>query len=165
MNTEFTIGKWLLNPGIRIDHFNFEYNDALITDYETETAQKATISPKLNILFNASSSLQLYLKTGKGFHSNDTRVSVAQNGRKILPSSYGADIGVILKPAPKLLMNIGFWQLFLEQEFVYVGDAGIVEPSGKTNRLGVDFGVRYQPLKWLVLDTDINYLCSFNRRS
>ena len=157
INTEFTIGKWFLNPGIRIDHFNFEYNDALITDYETETAQKATISPKLNVLFNASSSLQLYLKTGKGFHSNDTRVSVAQNGRKILPSSYGADIGVILKPAPKLLMNIGFWQLFLEQEFVYVGDAGIVEPSGKTNRLGIDFGVRYQPLKWLVLDTDVNY--------
>ncbi|MEZ5024480.1 MAG: TonB-dependent receptor [Chitinophagales bacterium] len=45
----------------------------------------------------------------------------------------------------------------MEQEFVYVGDAGIVEPSGKTNRLGVDFGVRYQPLKWLVLDTDIDY--------
>ncbi|MCB0502047.1 MAG: TonB-dependent receptor [Bacteroidetes bacterium] len=157
IHAEFKLGKWLLNPGMRIDHFNFKYNDALAAEYDSQTAQKITVSPKLNILFNPTTNLQLYLKTGKGFHSNDTRVSVAQNGKKILPSSYGADIGVILKPIPKLLINVGFWQLFLEQEFVYVGDAGIVEPSGKTNRLGVDFGFRYQPVKWLVLDTDVNY--------
>jgi len=157
INTEFKMGKWLINPGIRIDHFNFKYNDELVAEYRTTTARKATISPKLNILFNPSTSVQLYLKTGKGFHSNDTRVSTAQNGRQILPSSYGSDIGVILKPIPKMLMNVGFWHLYLEQEFVYVGDAGIVEPGGKTQRLGLDFGVRYQPVSWLVLNTDLNY--------
>ena len=49
------------------------------------------------------------------------------------------------------------WYLFLEQEFVYVGDAGIVEPSGETLRRGIDFSLRYQPLEWLFINTDINY--------
>ena len=47
--------------------------------------------------------------------------------------------------------------MFLEQEFVYVGDAGIVEPSGKTRRYGVDLGLRYQINDWLFLDTDATY--------
>jgi outer membrane receptor protein involved in Fe transport len=157
INSEFRIGKWLINPGLRIDHFNFKYNDELVAEYQTQTARKATFSPKLNILFNASSDLQLYLKTGKGFHSNDTRGSTEQQGMQILPSSYGSDVGLLIKPFSKLLMNVGFWHLYLEQEFVYVGDAGIVEPSGKTQRLGLDFGFRYQPISWLILDTDLNY--------
>jgi outer membrane receptor protein involved in Fe transport len=45
----------------------------------------------------------------------------------------------------------------LKQEFVYVGDAGIVEPSGKTRRQGVDLSFRYQPLQWLFWNLDANY--------
>jgi outer membrane receptor protein involved in Fe transport len=49
------------------------------------------------------------------------------------------------------------WYLFLEQEFVYVGDAGIIEPSGKSKRMGFDFGLRYQLNDYFFLDTDANY--------
>jgi len=56
-----------------------------------------------------------------------------------------------------LVVNTALWYLFLEQEFVYVGDAGIVEPSGKTERFGVDLGLRYQVNDWLYLDTDATY--------
>jgi len=45
----------------------------------------------------------------------------------------------------------------LQQEFVYVGDEGIVEPSGKTRRLGVDIGIRWQLHKNLFYNTDFNY--------
>jgi outer membrane receptor protein involved in Fe transport len=34
--------------------------------------------------------------------------------------------------------------LNLDQEFVYVGDAGIIEPSGKSRRQGIDVLARYQ---------------------
>jgi len=47
--------------------------------------------------------------------------------------------------------------LFLEQEFVYVGDEAIVEPSGRTARQGVDLTVRYKLLESLYLNTDVNY--------
>ena len=58
------------------------------------------------------------------------------------------------KPFSKMVFNMALWNLFLEQEFVYVGDAGIVEPSGKSERYGLDIGLRYQFTDWLYFDTD-----------
>ena len=149
--------KWTFNTALRLDHFNFEYNDALVVPYRTLSESKSIVSPKLSVLYNPTNKLQLYLKTGKGFHSNDTRVVVQQQGRRILPAAYGGDIGLLWKPKDKLLVNIAYWYLFLEQEFVYVGDAGIVEPSGKTARQGVDLSFRYQPLHWLYSNIDATY--------
>jgi hypothetical protein len=157
VNFNVEVGKWSINPAIRIDHFKFNYNGHLTGMYETQSESEAIISPKLNLLYNYSDNLQFYLKTGKGFHSNDARVVVAQGGKKILLAAYGADLGFIWKPIPKILVNTAYWYLFLEQEFVYVGDEGIVEPSGKTRRNGFDFGLRYQALKWLYGDLDVNY--------
>ncbi|MCB0561844.1 MAG: TonB-dependent receptor, partial [Phaeodactylibacter sp.] len=100
---------------------------------------------------------QFFLKSGIGFHSNDTRVVVAQKGQEILPAAFGADLGAIWKPLPRLWFNAALWYLFLEQEFVYVGDEGIVEPSGQTRRYGLDFGIRYQLSDGLFFDSDVNY--------
>lgn len=157
LNATFEWGKWTFNPALRLDYFEFQYNDALQANYQTQSASSTIISPKLSILYNSSKNLQLYLKGGKGFHSNDTRVVVAQNGRQILPDAYGADAGFIWKPSSKLLINLAYWYLFLEQEFVYVGDAGIVEPSGQTERQGIDLSFRYQPTNWLFMNLDANY--------
>jgi len=45
----------------------------------------------------------------------------------------------------------------LDQEFVYVGDEAVVEPSGKTRRQGFDLSVRWQATPWLFADLDLNY--------
>jgi len=133
-SANFNFGKFTINPALRLDYFNFEYNDVLQTNYETQSETASILSPKLNVLYNHNNDLQFYVKGGKGFHSNDSRVVVAQNGKDVLPYAYGFDAGFMWKPIPKLLVNTAYWYLFLEQEFVYVGDAGIVEPSGKTRR-------------------------------
>ena len=151
---EFDFGKFKIAPALRLDYFKFMYNDQLQTAYETQSETKTILSPKLNFYLNANDNLQLYLKSGLGFHSNDTRVVVANGGEDILPRSYGADLGTVWKPFSKLVVNSALWYLFLEQEFVYVGDAGIVEPSGKTRRYGLDLGLRYQVNDWLFLDAD-----------
>ena len=154
VNAEFEFGKLKIAPALRLDYFKFMYNDALQTNYKTLSETKTIVSPKLNFFYNAQDNLQLYLKSGLGFHSNDTRVVVANGGEAALPRSYGVDLGTVWKPFPKLIVNSALWYLFLEQEFVYVGDAGIVEPSGKTRRYGLDLGLRYQFNDWLFLDTD-----------
>jgi outer membrane receptor protein involved in Fe transport len=77
-------------------------------------------------------------------------------GRELLPAAYGADLGVNLKPLPGLLLNAAAWYLYLEQEFVYVGDEGVVEASGKTRRIGIDLSARYQVVKWLFADINLN---------
>lgn len=157
LNAEFTYNKWVLNPAVRIDNFRFSYADLLSETYTSQSQDKSIISPKLNILFNESEDLQFYFKSGLGFHSNDTRVVVAQEGHKILPAAYGTDLGTIWRPSANVIINAAAWYLFLEQEFVYVGDAGIVEPSGKTERYGVDLGIRYQLTDWLFFNTDATY--------
>jgi len=157
VNVDLEFGRLLINPSLRLDYFNFNYNDQLLTKYKTQSADKAFLSPKLNILYNYSTDMQFYLKGGKGFHSNDTRVSVARGGRDILPAAYGSDLGLIWKPIPDIIINTALWALYLDQEFVYVGDAGIVEPSGRTKRVGIDFGIRYQAHRSLYFYSDINY--------
>ncbi|MEM9919996.1 MAG: TonB-dependent receptor [Bacteroidota bacterium] len=157
VNAEFDFGDWMINAGVRFDAFNFDYTDRLQTLYTSLSESAFAVSPKLSVIYNPTNNLQLYFKSGVGFHSNDTRVVVAQGGEEILPAAYGVDLGTVWKPAPRLWINAAVWYLFLEQEFVYVGDAAIVEPSGKTARQGVDFGLRYQLTNYLFFNADVNY--------
>jgi len=154
ISAEVALGKLTINPALRFDYFKFLYNDKLQPALNTQSETKAILSPKLNFFYDAKENLQLFVKSGIGFHSNDTRVVVAQSGEDILPRAYGVDVGNIWKPFPKLIVNSALWYLFSEQEFVYVGDAGIVEPSGESERYGLDLGLRYQLNDWLYLDTD-----------
>ncbi|RCS26834.1 TonB-dependent receptor [Polaribacter sp. WD7] len=156
-NSEFEIGKFKIAPALRFDYFNFLYNDALSDNFETLSKTKAIVNPKLNFLYTQHDNLQWFLKSGIGFHSNDARVVLQQNADKVLPRAYGVDFGNIYKPNKNIVLNTALWYLFSEEEFVYVGDAGIVEPSGKSRRFGLDFGIRYQILDWLFLDTDATY--------
>jgi outer membrane receptor protein involved in Fe transport len=148
--------RFSINAGLRLDYFRNQYEDLLAAPATNRSASAAILSPKLNFYYTFNNRFQLYLNTGRGFHSNDTRVVVPQGGRQILPPAYGSDLGVIFKPFPKLLINAAAWYLWLQQEFVYVGDAGVVEPGGQTRRQGIDVSVRYQLTKHLYADLDVN---------
>lgn len=152
-SAELDFGDFLISPGIRLDRFDFQYVDKLLPEYETQSNDAYIVSPKLNLIYNPSGDIKLFVKTGKGFHANDTRVSV-QNQLKTLPAAYGMDIGVEWKPRPKVWVSAALWYLYLEQEFVYVGDAAIVEPSGETRRRGIELGARVQLMDQLFFDTD-----------
>ncbi len=156
-NTEFIFGKLKVAPSLRVDYFNFMYNDKLATKYQTQAVGKGIVSPKLNFVYTQNQNLQWYVKSGIGFHSNDTRVVVNNPTENVLPKAYGADFGTIWKPFSKLVIKSAVWYLFLEQEFVYVGDAAVVEPSGKTQRYGLDLGLRYQLIKGLYFDSDATF--------
>lgn len=156
MQQQLNMGKWLFDAGIRLDYFHFNYYDKL-TAIQLPSQQKTILSPKLNIQYTVNKQVQLYVKAGKGFHSNDTRVVVENNGKQVLPAAYGTDLGVILKPSPNFYLNLAAWYLYLDQEFVYVGDAGVVEPSGKSRREGIDITARYQFTKNLFANANINF--------
>ncbi len=154
----FHIGThWSGNLGVRFDQFNFIYKNRLTPEYDHLILNKHIVSPKLNLNYKMNSFLSLNAHAGYGFHSNDTRVNVSQTNRDILPKALGMDFGVHLKPMKSVLFTATLWQLDLDQEFVYVGDAAIVEPSGKTKRHGVEVSLRYQIARSLYFDTDINY--------
>jgi hypothetical protein len=159
-------GRWLFNVGLRADYFNFYYlnmapaSDGAVSIYNgLSTSQgKASINPKFNIQYTLSDRVQLYVKTGKGFHSNDARVVIANEGYQVLPSAYGADLGINWKPLPHLYINTALWYIYLQQEFTYGSDYGdeSVQPGGRTVRKGIDFSARYQIMKWLYGDANVN---------
>jgi len=158
-------GNWLFNSGLRMDYYYFNYNNLLPsadTLFPGIDVQKTILSPKISVAYDFSNNLQLYLKTGKGFHSNDARVVVANQGLEVLPAAYGADIGINWKPMPDLYINSALWYLYLQQEFTFGQDLssqvdGPVTPSGKTRRLGIDLSGRYQINSWLFANLNANF--------
>ena len=171
--TEFRVGAYLnetfrfsekfsINAGLRFDQFYYKYNNFLAGDTTLHgvgiyKARNNIVSPKLNFYYQATDQTEIYLSAGKGFHSNDTRAVVAVNGLQSLPAAYGSDLGIILKPAGNLLINAAVWYIYLQKEYVYGGDGGSVDFSGRTQRLGFDISTRYEPVKSIFFDLDLNY--------
>jgi hypothetical protein len=155
MDENLRTGKWLFNAGLRMDYLYFNYGDKL--NPMNSSRSKTIFSPKFNIEYTTNSAIQLYVKSGNGFHSNDARVVTGNQGREILPSAYGIDLGMNWKPLDRLFVNAAVWYLNLQQEFVYNGDDGTLAPSGKSRREGTELSARYQFNNWLYAVLDINY--------
>ncbi len=161
------VDRFTFVPGVRIDYFKFDFENLLSETFDSRSEDEVFVSPKLNVLYDVNENLQLFTKLGVGFHSNDSRVVTNPQGLgvpnddnqdlDVLPGAFGVDLGAIIKPIDKFVINAALWGLFLQQEFVYVGDEAVVEPSGRSRRLGIDLGLRYQVTDWLYVNTDINY--------
>jgi hypothetical protein len=149
--------RWTINPGLRFDYFRFDYNDFLAPVYDSKSVDDVFLGPKLNVVYAPNAGTQFYAKSGFGFHSNDARVVVAQTSQQTLPGAFGVDVGTLLRIGDDLIVDAALWGLDLQQEFVYVGDEAVVEPSGRSRRYGFDFGLRYQITEWLYFNTNLNY--------
>jgi outer membrane receptor for monomeric catechols len=154
--------KWHLNAGIRDDAFSYRYEnlfsgDTSVPGLGTYMKQNRIVSPKLSVYYQANSKTELYVSLGKGFHTNDARVVVAAPGGQTLPAAYATDLGIIYKPFRNVFLQSAFWYIYLQQEFVYGGDGGTIDFSGKTKRYGVDFSGRYQINSNFFLDLDMNF--------
>jgi len=166
-----TTGKWVFSAGGRLDYFHFNYSNlapasdpyaSAIFNGISPSAQKAVFSPKLFTEYTFNNNVQLYFKAGKGFHSNDARVAIANKGIDIIPAAYGADLGINWKPMPNLFINAAVWYLYLQTEFTYGQDlidqpAGPVGPTGRTVRDGIDLSARYQLTPFLFANLNLNF--------
>ncbi|MEL7535254.1 MAG: TonB-dependent receptor, partial [Bacteroidota bacterium] len=143
--------------GFRYDYFQFRYEDALKAEYNPTRLDGGVWSSKFKLNYQMHPNLKLYLKAGSGFHSNDARSLRTQDIRGMLPQASGADLGFVFKPSPRIFIQSALWFLHSEQEFVYVGDAGIVEASGQSLRRGIDFSTRVQLTDWLFAEGDFTF--------
>ena len=73
-----------------------------------------------------------------------------------LPRAVGAETGLRTRLFDRLNLGAALWWLDLESEFVFVGDAGTTEASGRTRREGLDLEARLQLRPWLWADIDLN---------
>ncbi len=153
LNSQF--GEWDVSAGIRYDYQRFSYNDQLLSN--TKGKGKAFLSPKLKIAKSLSDNLQLMIKVARGFHSNDARVTTQTDTIKTTPAAYGSDLALNWQPAENVYINFAAYHLTLEQELVYVGDEGVVEPSGRSSRRGFEAGLKLEPMSGVFIHADINF--------
>jgi outer membrane receptor protein involved in Fe transport len=152
-----------VNAALRADLFIFQFRGQQADSAAgfvplTGRVARGRVSPKLNFYYQLSPAVQLFVRSGLGFHSNDARGVVQGTGSfNALPRAVGAEMGSTFKPVPSLVVNAALWTLHLQDELVYSGDEGTTESAGPTRRYGVDVSARYQLTGRLFLDADVNY--------
>jgi hypothetical protein len=106
------------------------------------------VSPKASLIYTVSDTTELYLSGGFGFHSNDARGKTItvdpETGEPVAPvdplvQSKGAEIGLKTVWLDRWNASLALWYLDLDSELLFVGDAGTTEPSGASERWGIEF--------------------------
>ncbi|WP_035567834.1 TonB-dependent receptor [Hymenobacter sp. IS2118] len=152
-----------LNAAVRADVFVFDFRGLITNDDGNREPlrgrkTRARVSPKLNLYYQLTPTVQLFARSGYGFHSNDARGVIRGTvNDNVLPRALGYEAGSTFKPLPGVVVNAALWALHLEDELVYVGDEAVVESAGRTRRYGADLSVRYQLTHALFADVDLNY--------
>lgn len=139
--------------GLRADYFSFDVENLASTPGTSGVADAFLLSPKATIAIPIPHAT-LFFNSGYGFHSNDARAVVEQSDRSI-PRALGLEVGVRAgNTSDPISVAASLWSLALEEELVFVGDAGTTESSGSTLRRGVDFEAIITPIDILALGFD-----------
>ena len=153
--------QWHIEGALRENYFTYDVEDLLPTDSShtnyTGYNYQFLPTPKLNIAFYPSNDLSFFFNSGLGFHSNDARVVVQDLNNHRLPRALGAEVGTQIRLDNRFIFSFAFWGMDLSDELVYSGDDGTTEDNGPSRRMGIDFGMRMQITKWLILDDDVNF--------
>jgi hypothetical protein len=154
---------WLRSfAAIRADRFFFDVASSIAANSGRRDAGIG--SPKVSLIFGPWRHVEYFANFGYGFHSNDGRgVTERVTPRERLPASAspalvrsrGGELGLRAEPVEGLQSSIALWQLDLDSELVFDGDAGDTQPSGRSRRYGIEFNHHYVVTSWLLLDGDL----------
>jgi hypothetical protein len=155
---------WRTVLGIRGDFFQF--------DVESDTAANSgsdsdgIVSPKASLIYTISDKSEAYASGGFGFHSNDARGTTITvdpgSGEPVEPvdplvRSRGAEIGFRTYASSGWVASVALWILDLDSELLFVGDAGITEPSRPSRRWGVEFNNTWELSDIWRLEADFSW--------
>ena len=122
-------------------------------------ANSSAFSPKLSLIWGPYEKTEYFLQAGYGFHSNDGRGTTLTSGGATplrgLVSAQGGEVGIRTLAVENLQSTLSLWYLHNNSELVLAGDSGELEPSGASNRYGVEWANYYTPNKWLSFDLDL----------
>ncbi len=148
--------------GIRADYYRFDVNSSLAVN--AGKVGDHVFSPKLNLVFGPWTKTEYFVNFGRGFHSNDARgTTIRVDPKTGLPAdpvtplvkSEGAEIGVRTEIIPNLQSSLAFWELKLDSELLFTGDAGTTEPSRASRRSGIEWTNHYVLPAGLLVDLQL----------
>jgi len=124
-------------------------------------------SPKFGVVFgpfNLLGQTEFYANWGHGFHSNDARGATAltnpQDGSAakavpLIDKAKGSELGVRAAPLQGWNSSLSVWQMELASELVFIGDEGITEPKGASQRHGAEWSNYIVPVDGWIIDADL----------
>ena len=147
--------------GLRYDAFRFDVESHLppgTGSVESGRTTETILQPKAAVIVSLPAETDLFLDYGVGFHSNDARSTVVnESGIPSLPRTAGFEIGARSRPEAwggRVELAAALWRLDVENELVYVGDAGGTDVRGRSRRRGLDFTARARLARRLWADLD-----------
>mgnify|MGYP001289455643 CR=1 FL=1 len=156
---------WLRSViGVRNDFYHFEVNSNL----EENSGKRSDnmVSPKISFIFGPWAKTEFYLNGGGGFHSNDARgitqrvdpsnANVVTQRVTPLVRTWGYEVGFRTGIIPSLQTTVSLWQLHVDSELLFVGDAGGTIPSQPSLRRGIEFTNYWRPVNWIIVDADLS---------
>ena len=145
--------------GLRLDFYDFEV-DALRAQ-NSGSKNESLWQPKVNIAYGVNENLELYANYGEGFHSNDARAAIntidpatgnPSDTLDILVQGEGSELGFRYDTLEGFNFSVAWFELDLDSELVFVGDAGTTEPSDPSRRNGIELNSFWEFTEALVFD-------------
>jgi hypothetical protein len=145
--------------GLRADHMIYDFT--AVQAANSGDGSDTKWSPKASIAYAFNDDLEAYASYGYAFHSNDARGAVLTEdpvtGDPVAPSpvfveSRGGEVGFRWEPSSSFNASASVFELQLDSELIFVGDAGTSEPSDPTKRSGVEVSGFWRPMDWLAFD-------------
>jgi outer membrane receptor protein involved in Fe transport len=139
--------------GLRADLLRYDVKgrEASYGAINSGSGNDSVVSPKFGLAYTLTPANELYFNAGKGFHSNDVRgatinvdPTTGQGAERVpaLVQGTGSEIGWRYQPGPDTTATVALWQMKLDSELVYVGDAGTTEPGRASQRRGIEATLR-----------------------
>ena len=180
---EGSIGVYLANEtrwtdtlrsyvGVRYDSYSFDVS--AIQPENSGNTRDATPSTKASLIWHPTDPLEFYLSWGQGFHSNDARGTTlrvdpvtGEPADKVNPlvNSVGSELGTRLHFSDRFNATLAVWQLSLDSELLFVGDAGNTEASRPSHREGVEVGLYWYPSDRITAELETSFTRSNFRDS
>ena len=159
-NLQFSLTDRLrASVGLRLDFYDFEV-DALRAQ-NSGSKNESLWQPKVNIAYGVNENLELYANYGEGFHSNDARAAIntidpatgnPSDTLDILVQGEGSELGFRYDTLEGFNFSLAWFELDLDSELVFVGDAGTTEPSDPSRRNGIELNSFWEFTEALVFD-------------
>jgi outer membrane receptor protein involved in Fe transport len=145
--------------GLRYDYFDFEVDALAAANPNTlavnsGNADDDIVTASFSLMYTVNDNNELYASIGEGFHSNDARGTTISldplAGTPVAPvdplvSTLGSEIGWRVFFNNRLNATLALWQLDIDSELLFVGDAGNTEDTGVgSERHGAELTTYYQ---------------------
>ena len=174
--SETSVGVYLKNQvqwlekfrtisGLRADFLDINVDSRTLAANSGQQ-NAAMLSPKLSLIFGPWVDNEVFVNLGYGHHSNDARGATMRvnpvsgdSADSVSPLvwSRGGEIGVRNQFIPGLNSTVALWWMQVNSELIFVGDASSTEPSGRSERHGVEWSNYYKATDWLTLDADLSF--------